>query len=80
MALISWPMFFSYDFESPKIACSMNWEASDFSSGAYIVYLFLFGLVIPVVVILYAYSHILFVINKVRLSYLVLFVKVLVQQ
>nr|QYF06571.1 ciliary opsin [Macrobiotus pallari] len=44
----------------------MSWESSDFASGAYIVYLFIFGLVIPVLVVLYAYILILYKIIKVR--------------
>nr|QYF06573.1 ciliary opsin [Macrobiotus sp.] len=50
---------FRYDLESPLIACSVNWESVDFLNGSYIMYPFFLGLVIPVLVIVYAYCKIL---------------------
>lgn len=38
----------------------MNWEQQTFNATSYIVFLFIFGLVVPVNVIVYSYVKIIF--------------------
>lgn len=37
----------------------MNWDSHDFNATTYIVYLFIFGLIVPMAVILYSYINII---------------------
>ena len=45
-----------YVVEVPNISCSVNWDSHDATS--YIVFLFIFGLIVPLAIILYSYINI----------------------
>ncbi|XP_065088642.1 vertebrate ancient opsin-like [Ochlerotatus camptorhynchus] len=59
-ALTSPPLFGwgAYVHEAANISCSVNWESQTTNATTYIIFLFVFGLVVPLVVIIYSYSNI----------------------
>ncbi|XP_062565944.1 vertebrate ancient opsin-like [Armigeres subalbatus] len=59
-ALTSPPLFGwgAYVNEAANISCSVNWESQTINATSYIIFLFIFGLVVPLVVIIYSYSNI----------------------
>ncbi|KAK4886684.1 hypothetical protein RN001_002955 [Aquatica leii] len=59
--LIGWG---NYIKEGINISCSVNWEDQSYNSKTYIIFLFVFGLVIPLFIITYSYSNIIFTIQK----------------
>lgn len=58
----------SYGPEAANISCSVSWEVHDPSthSDTYIAFLFLFGLILPVIIIIASYIHIIFTLKKVK--------------
>ncbi|CRK94999.1 CLUMA_CG008485, isoform A [Clunio marinus] len=60
-ALTSPPLFGwgKYINEAANISCSVNWESQTLNATSYIVFLFVFGLVVPVVIIVYSYIRII---------------------
>lgn len=40
-------------------SCSVNWETQNYNTTSYIVFLFVFGLVVPVNIIIYSYIKII---------------------
>lgn len=46
-------------------SCSVNWETRTSNSTSYIVFLFVFGLIVPVLVIVWSYVNIIFTIRYV---------------
>ncbi|KAG5672470.1 hypothetical protein PVAND_002597 [Polypedilum vanderplanki] len=48
-----------YINEAANISCSVNWETQTLNATSYIVFLFIFGLVVPVAIILYSYFKII---------------------
>ncbi|CAG9762357.1 unnamed protein product [Ceutorhynchus assimilis] len=48
-----------YGNEAANISCSVNWEDRGTNAKSYIMYLFFFGLVVPIIVIGYSYTFIL---------------------
>ncbi|XP_072153784.1 parapinopsin [Bemisia tabaci] len=50
--LVGWG---EYVNESANISCSVNWERQDVNNTSYIVFLFVFGLFVPVIVITVSY-------------------------
>ncbi|EAT43163.2 AAEL005373-PA [Aedes aegypti] len=59
-ALTSPPLFGwgAYVNEAANISCSVNWESQTLNATSYIIFLFVFGLVVPLVVIVYSYTNI----------------------
>ncbi|KFP99317.1 Pinopsin, partial [Leptosomus discolor] len=55
----------SYGPEEPGTTCSVNWHSKDANNVSYIIYLFIFCLVIPFVVIVYSYGKLLCAISQV---------------
>lgn len=57
-----------YGPEAANISCSVSWEIHDPSSNnqSYITFLFIFGLVIPVIIITASYSAIIYSLKQVR--------------
>ncbi|KAG5881211.1 hypothetical protein JTB14_037058 [Gonioctena quinquepunctata] len=53
--LIGWGKYVN---EAANISCSVNWEEQSMNAMSYIMYLFVFGLVLPLGVIIYSYVHI----------------------
>jgi hypothetical protein len=49
-------IFFSFSLDG---SCSVNWETQTLNATTYIVFLFIFGLIVPVSVITYSYSRII---------------------
>jgi hypothetical protein len=49
-------MFFSFH---SHYSCSVNWESQTFNATTYIMFLFIFGLLVPVIVIVYSYIKII---------------------
>ncbi|XP_070507688.1 vertebrate ancient opsin-like [Chironomus tepperi] len=49
----------SYVPEAAAISCSVNWETKTLNATTYIIFLFIFGLIVPVCVITYSYSRII---------------------
>ncbi|XP_055605743.1 opsin-3-like [Uranotaenia lowii] len=70
-ALTSPPLFGwgAYVHEAANISCSVNWESQTWNATTYIIFLFLFGLVVPLVVIVYSYTNILISMKQVRELY-----------
>lgn len=58
----------SYGPEAENISCSVTWEAHDPETHirSYITYLFVFGLIVPVVVIGYSYGSIILTLRTVK--------------
>lgn len=52
--------FSAYNYSS----CSVNWESQTLNATSYIVFLFIFGLVLPVIVIVYSYLRIILTMKK----------------
>lgn len=55
-------MYFSVNmmyFFLNRFSCSVNWESQTYNATTYIVFLFVFGLVVPVVVIVFSYIKII---------------------
>ncbi|KAL1489761.1 hypothetical protein ABEB36_013696 [Hypothenemus hampei] len=48
-----------YGIEAANISCSVNWEDRSSNAASYIMYLFFFGLILPLIVIVYSYVHII---------------------
>ncbi|XP_066145759.1 pineal opsin-like [Euwallacea fornicatus] len=57
-----------YVNEAANISCSVNWEDQSVDTTAYILYLFFFGLIAPLAVIIYSYAHILATMKKNKLN------------
>ncbi|XP_055638145.1 vertebrate ancient opsin-like [Toxorhynchites rutilus septentrionalis] len=59
-ALTSPPLFGwgAYVMEAADISCSVNWESQTTNAMTYIVFLFIFGLIVPLIVIIYSYANI----------------------
>ncbi|KAK9875888.1 hypothetical protein WA026_009674 [Henosepilachna vigintioctopunctata] len=53
--LVGWG---KYVHEAANISCSVNWECKSFNSMTYTCFLFFFGLVIPLLVIIFSYINI----------------------
>ncbi|XP_059351252.1 rhodopsin-like isoform X2 [Daphnia carinata] len=53
-----------YDREAAHISCSVNWESKMDNNRLYIVYMFAFGLFVPLAVIVISYVSILRVVKK----------------
>ncbi|KAK4009067.1 hypothetical protein OUZ56_014207 [Daphnia magna] len=53
-----------YDREASHISCSVNWESKMDNNRSYILYMFAFGLFVPLVVIVASYVSILRVVKK----------------
>ncbi|CAG9819914.1 unnamed protein product [Phaedon cochleariae] len=53
-----------YVNEAANISCSVNWEEQSMNAMTYILYLFAFGLVVPMGVIVFSYLHIIFTMRK----------------
>ncbi|CRK91553.1 CLUMA_CG005210, isoform A [Clunio marinus] len=53
-----------YVNEAANISCSVNWETKSFNATSYIVFLFVFGLVVPLIVIVISYIRILITLRK----------------
>uniref|UniRef100_A0A0P5YC45 Gpcr rhodopsin family n=1 Tax=Daphnia magna TaxID=35525 RepID=A0A0P5YC45_9CRUS len=53
-----------YDREASHISCSVNWESKMDNNRLYIVYMFAFGLFVPLAVIVVSYVSILRVVRK----------------
>ncbi|XP_065346291.1 parapinopsin-like [Cloeon dipterum] len=53
-----------YDAEAANISCSVNWESKSDNSTSYIIFLFVFGLVVPMFVICYSYFNIIHTMKK----------------
>ncbi|EFX80365.1 pteropsin6 [Daphnia pulex] len=53
-----------YDREAAHISCSVNWESKMANNRSYILYMFTFGLFVPMVVIICSYVSILRVVRK----------------
>ncbi|XP_053680015.1 vertebrate ancient opsin-like [Anopheles nili] len=65
-ALTSPPLFGwgAYVNEAANISCSVNWESQTTNATSYIIFLFIFGLVLPLVVIIYSYANIIMGMRK----------------
>ncbi|XP_058115803.1 vertebrate ancient opsin-like [Anopheles ziemanni] len=65
-ALTSPPLFGwgAYVSEAANISCSVNWESQTANATSYIIFLFLFGLIVPLVVIIYSYTNIVLNMRK----------------
>ncbi|XP_014284462.1 pinopsin [Halyomorpha halys] len=61
--LIGWG---EYGPEAANLSCSVNWETRSHSSTSYIMYLFIFGFFLPIIIICYSYMNIIFTIKKSR--------------
>ncbi|GAB0092736.1 G protein-coupled receptor, rhodopsin-like [Sergentomyia squamirostris] len=53
-----------YVNEAANISCSVNWESQTSNATSYIVFLFIMGLIVPVIVISYSYSKIIWITKK----------------
>ncbi|NXE47413.1 OPSP protein, partial [Casuarius casuarius] len=60
--LLGWS---SYGPEGAGTTCSVNWHSKDANNVSYIIYLFIFCLVIPFVIIVYSYGKLLCAIRQV---------------
>ncbi|XP_075233383.1 parapinopsin-like [Lycorma delicatula] len=60
------PLFGWGDYvnESANISCSVNWETRSYSTTTYIIFLFAFGLFVPIIVICYSYYNIIKTVKK----------------
>ncbi|XP_058446173.1 vertebrate ancient opsin-like [Malaya genurostris] len=65
-ALTSPPLFGwgAYVNEAANISCSVNWESQTTNATTYIIFLFVFGLVVPLAVIIYSYTNIIIVMRR----------------
>ncbi|XP_058058059.1 vertebrate ancient opsin-like [Anopheles bellator] len=65
-ALTSPPLFGwgAYTQEAANISCSVNWESQTKNATTYIIFLFVFGLVVPLVVIICSYTSIIINMRK----------------
>ncbi|KAF5294265.1 hypothetical protein FQR65_LT10851 [Abscondita terminalis] len=54
--LIGWG---NYINEGINISCSVNWEDRSYNSKTYVIFLFIFGLIIPLLIISYSYINII---------------------
>ncbi|CAD7086887.1 unnamed protein product [Hermetia illucens] len=66
LLLTSPPLFGwgAYVNEAANISCSVNWESQTWNATSYIIFLFFFGLVVPVIVITYSYLKIALTIRQ----------------
>nr|CAI5827675.1 unnamed protein product [Callosobruchus analis] len=62
--LLGWGQYVN---EAANISCSVNWEEQTPNAMSYIIYLFIFGLILPLVVIIYSYVNIICTMRKNRL-------------
>lgn len=46
-------------------SCSVNWHEKSMNAKTYIIYLFVFGLKIPLIIIIFSYANIIHTIKKV---------------
>lgn len=46
-------------------SCSVNWESQTANATSYIIFLFIFGLILPLAVIIYSYINIVLEMRKV---------------
>ncbi|XP_053658836.1 vertebrate ancient opsin-like [Anopheles marshallii] len=65
-ALTSPPLFGwgAYVNEAANISCSVNWESQTVNATSYIIFLFIFGLILPLAVIIYSYINIVLEMRK----------------
>ncbi|XP_055541503.1 pinopsin-like isoform X2 [Wyeomyia smithii] len=65
-ALTSPPLFGwgAYVNEAANISCSVNWESQTTNATSYIIFLFIFGLVVPMTVIMYSYTNIVVIMRR----------------
>ncbi|XP_050087465.1 vertebrate ancient opsin-like [Anopheles aquasalis] len=65
-ALTSPPLFGwgAYTQEAANISCSVNWESQTKNATSYIIFLFVFGLVVPLIVIVSSYANIIINMRK----------------
>ncbi|XP_061502465.1 vertebrate ancient opsin [Anopheles gambiae] len=65
-ALTSPPLFGwgAYVNEAANISCSVNWESQTANATSYIIFLFIFGLILPLAVIIYSYINIVLEMRK----------------
>uniref|UniRef100_A0A182VXB0 G-protein coupled receptors family 1 profile domain-containing protein n=1 Tax=Anopheles minimus TaxID=112268 RepID=A0A182VXB0_9DIPT len=65
-ALTSPPLFGwgAYVNEAANISCSVNWESQTTNATSYIIFLFIFGLILPLAVIIYSYINIVLEMRK----------------
>ncbi|KAJ9589987.1 hypothetical protein L9F63_016879, partial [Diploptera punctata] len=54
--LVGWGQYIN---EAANISCSVNWETRSYNATTYIVFLFAFGLVVPVGIITFSYLNII---------------------
>ncbi|XP_019881016.1 parapinopsin [Aethina tumida] len=59
--LVGWG---KYVAESANISCSVNWHEKSMNAKTYIIYLFVFGLKIPLILIIFSYANIIRTIKK----------------
>lgn len=60
--LLGWS---SYDIEGAGTSCSVSWTMNTAQSHAYIICLFIFCLGLPILVMVYCYSRLLFAVKQV---------------
>ncbi|GAB0178949.1 opsin-3-like [Grus japonensis] len=65
--LIGWS---SYGVEGAGTSCSVRWSSESAESTSYIICLFIFCLVIPVMVMMYCYGRLLYAVKQPSLSFL----------
>ncbi|XP_053690952.1 vertebrate ancient opsin-like [Sabethes cyaneus] len=65
-ALTSPPLFGwgAYVNEAANISCSVNWESQTANATSYVIFLFIFGLVVPLAVIVYSYTNIVVIMRR----------------
>ncbi|KAL3265258.1 hypothetical protein HHI36_009472 [Cryptolaemus montrouzieri] len=59
--LVGWGQYVN---EAANISCSVNWESQSYNAMTYICYLFIFGLVIPLILIVISYINIVIQIKQ----------------
>lgn len=57
----------AHPFVSTYFSCSVNWDSHEPNATSYIVYLFIFGLIVPLAVILYSYINIIRTMKQVHI-------------
>lgn len=66
--LLGWS---SYGIEGAGTSCSVRWSSETAESTSYIICLFIFCLVIPVMVMMYCYGRLLYAVKQVSCSMLI---------
>ncbi|KAJ8976786.1 hypothetical protein NQ317_006731 [Molorchus minor] len=59
--LLGWGKYIN---EAANISCSVNWEEQSPNAKSYIIFLFAFGLILPLSVIVFSYAHIINTIKR----------------